>query len=63
MLRITNNHQLELTKRALKEWKKSLKAIRKKYASDKNKLALLSKGYNEHIAQFKAEIKEYEERK
>ena len=57
---IKNDRQYEYTKRKLHEFEEDLKAIRKKYSSDKNKVALLSQGYVEHIAQLKAEIEEYE---
>jgi TATA-binding protein-associated factor Taf7 len=57
---IKNDRQLKITKQRLNELKKGLEKIRKKYSSDKNKVALLSQGYVEHIAQLKAEIEEYE---
>jgi len=60
---IKNDRQYEYTKRKLYEFEEDLKAIRKKYSSDKNKVALLSQGYIEHIAQLKAEIEEYEKMK
>ena len=57
---IKSDRQYEYTKRKLRELEEDLKAIRKEYSSDKNKVALLSHGYIEHIAQLKAEIREYE---
>ena len=58
---IKNDRQYEYSKKKLHELEKDLKAIRKEYHSDKNKVALLSQGYIEHIVQFKDEIKEYED--
>ena len=58
---IKNDRQYEYTKKKLCEFETDLKSIHKKYSSDKNKIALLSQGYVEHIAQLKAEVKEYEE--
>ena len=58
---IKNKRQYEYSKRKLHELEEDLKAIRKKYYIDKNKVALLSQGYIEHIVQFKDEIKEYED--
>lgn len=60
---IKNDRQYEYAKNKLREFGRGLKAIRKKYSSDKNKVALLSQGYVEHIAQLKAEIEEYEKMK
>lgn len=60
---IKNDRQYEYTKRKLREFEEDLKAIRKKYSSDKNKVGLLSQGYVEHIAQLKVEIEEYEKMK
>lgn len=58
---IKNKRQHEYSKRKLHELEEDLKAIRKKYYIDKNKVALLSQGYIEHIVQFKDEIKGYED--
>jgi len=58
---IKNDRQYEYSKRKLHELEEDLKAIRKKYYSDKNKVAVLSQGYIEHIVQFKDEMKEYED--
>ena len=58
---IKNGRQYEHSKKKLHELEEDLKAIRKKYYLDKNKVALLSQGYIEHIVQFKDEIKEYED--
>lgn len=58
---IKNKRQYEYSKRKLHELEEDLEAIRKKYYIDKNKVALLSQGYIEHIVQFKDEIKEYED--
>ncbi len=58
---IKNKRQYEYSKRKLHELEEDLKAIRKKYYIDKNKVVLLSQGYIEHIVQFKDEIKEYED--
>ena len=58
---IKNKRQYEYSKKKLLELEEDLKAIRKKYYIDKNKVALLSQGYIEHIVQFKDEIKEYED--
>ena len=58
---IKNKRQYEYSKRKLHELEEDLKAIRKKYYIDKNKVALLSQGYIEHIVQFKDEIKGYED--
>lgn len=58
---IKNKRQYEYSKKKLHELEEDLKAIRKKYYIDKNKVALLSQGYIEHIVQFKDEIKEYED--
>ena len=58
---IKNKRQYEYSKKKLHELEEDLKAIRKKYYMDKNKVALLSQGYIEHIVQFKDEIKEYED--
>lgn len=60
---IKNDRQYEYAKNKLHEFERGLKAIRKKHYSDKNKVGLLSQGYVEHIAQLKAEIKEYEKMK
>jgi len=60
---IKNDRQYEYTKNKLHEFKEDLKAIRKKYSSDKNKVTLLSQGYIEHIAQLETEIEEYEKMK
>ena len=60
---IKNDRQYEYTKKKLHEFEQDLKAIRKKYSPDKNKVALLSQGYVEHIAQLEAEIEEYENMK
>lgn len=60
---IKNDRQYEYTKRKLHEFEEDLKAIHKKYSSDKNKVRLLSQGYVEHIAQLKVEIEEYEKMK
>ena len=60
---IKNDRQYEYTKNKLHEFEQDLKAIRKKYSSDKNKVVLLSQGYVEHIAQLKVEIEEYEKMK
>ena len=60
---IKNDRQYEYTKKKLHEFEQDLKAIRKKYSPDKNKVALLSQGYAEHIAQLEAEIEEYEKMK
>jgi len=56
---IKNERQYKYTKRKLHEFEEDLKAVQKKYSPDKNKVALLGKGYVEHIAQLKAQIKEY----
>jgi len=56
---IKNDRQFEYTKKKLREFEGNLKAIRKEYSSDKNKVTLLSQGYVEHIAQLKSEIMEY----
>ena len=58
---IKNKRQYEYSKKKLHELEEDLKAIRKKYYMDKNKVALLSQGYIEHIVQFKDEIKGYED--
>ena len=58
---IKNKRQYEYSKKKLHELEEDLKAIRKKYYLDKNKVALLSQGYIEHIAQFKDEIMRYED--
>lgn len=58
---IKNKRQYEYSKKKLHELEEDLKAIRKKYYIDKNKVALLSQGYIEHIVQFKDEIKGYED--
>jgi len=58
---IKNDRQYEYSKKKLHELEKDLRATRKEYHSDKNKVALLSQGYIEHIIQFKDEIKEYED--
>jgi len=58
---IKNKRQYEYSKKKLLELEEDLKAIRKKYYIDKNKVALLSQGYIEHIVQFKDEIKGYED--
>ncbi len=60
---IKNDRQYEYAKRKLCEFEEDLKAIRKKYSSNKNKVGLLSQGYVEHITQLKAEIEEYEKMK
>lgn len=60
---IKSVRQYEYTKRKLRELEEDLKAVRKEYSSDKNKSALLSRGYTEHIAQLKTEIAEYEKMK
>jgi len=60
---IKNDRQYEYTKGKLHEFEEDLKTVRKKYSSDKNKVTLLGKGYVEHIAQLKAEIKEYKNMK
>lgn len=60
---IKNDRQCEHTKKKLREFEEDLKAIRKKHSSDKNKAALLSQGYVEHIAQLKGEMEEYEKMK
>ena len=60
---IKNDRQYEYSKKKLHELEEDLRAIRKEYILDKNKVALLSQGYIEHIIQFKNEIKEYEEMK
>lgn len=57
---IKNVRQYEYTKKKVREFEEGLKTIRKRYSSDKNKVALLSQGYVEHIAQLKAEMEEYE---
>lgn len=57
---LKNDRQYAYTKKKLNEFKIDLKEIKKKYSTDKNKLALLSQGYKEHIEQLKAEIAEYE---
>lgn len=60
---IKNYRQLEYTKKMLRILEADLEVIRRKYSSDKNKLAFLSKGHREHIAQLKEEIAEYHEMK
>lgn len=60
---IKNDRQYEYSRRRLQEFDQDLKEIEKKYATDKDKLALLSQGYQEHIAQLKGEMKEYERMK
>jgi len=60
---IKNDRQYEYAKRKLYEFREDLKAVRKKYSSNKNKLVLLSQGYVGHIAQLRAEIEEYEKMK
>jgi hypothetical protein len=60
VIMIKNNRQYDYTKRKLQEFEDDLRAIQKEYSGDnKNKLRLLSHGYKEHIAQLKAEIREY----
>ncbi len=58
---IKNDCQCIYTKKKLCEFKEDLKAIRKKYFPDKNKVALLSQGYIEHIAQLENEIRKFKE--
>ena len=58
---IKNDRQYEYSKKKLHELEEDLRTIRKKYCSEKNKVAVLSQGYIEHIAQFKDEMKEYED--
>ena len=60
---IKNDRQYEYAKSRLHKFDEDLAAIRKKYSSDKNKVALLSQGYIEHIAQLKAEVDEYKKMK
>jgi len=60
---IKSDRQYEYTKGKLCELEEDLKAVRKEYSSDKNKAALLSHGYIEHIAQLKTEMVEYEKMK
>lgn len=57
---IKNDRQYEYTRRRFHEFEEDLKALQRKYASDKKKMALLGQGYEEHIAQLKAELAEYE---
>lgn len=60
---IKNGRQYEYAKNKLREFEEDLKAIRKKYSTDKNKVALLSQGYIEHTLKLKSEIAEYEKMK
>ncbi len=60
---IKNERQLEHTKRKLRELEEDLGRVREKYGSEKKRVALLSQGYVEHIAQLKAEMEEYEKAK
>ena len=60
---IKNSRQLKYAKKRLCQLKLDLAVVRKKYSLDKNKVVLLSQGYIEHIAQLKAEIKEYKRMK
>lgn len=57
---IKNDRQFKYTKKRLAELQDGLKAIHKKYSSDKNKLSLLTQGYKEHVAQLTKEAGEYE---
>ncbi|MFH1259552.1 MAG: helix-turn-helix domain-containing protein [Elusimicrobiota bacterium] len=60
---IKNDRQCEYTKKKLQELEEDLKALRKKYALNQNKVALLGQGYIEHIAQLNGEIEEYRKMK
>lgn len=60
---IENKVQYINTKEKLSKLQEDLRAIQKKYSSNKNKVELLSQGYLEHIAQLKAEIKDYKARR
>ena len=57
---IKDSRQYANTKKKLAMLIEDLKTTRKKYSDDKNKLALLSQGYLDHIEQLKSEIEEYE---
>ena len=63
LLVIKNNRQLKYVKRILRQLKQGLDATRKKYSSNKDKAALLSRGYVEHITQLEGEIEERKRRK
>lgn len=52
--------RLKITKGHLKEFEESYRGLRKKYAHNKNQVAVLGRGYLEHIEQFKKEIRFYE---
>jgi DNA-binding XRE family transcriptional regulator len=57
---IKNERQHAYSKKKLKELEDDLKTIVKKYADKPNKAKLLGQGYNEHIAQIREEIAEYQ---
>ncbi len=56
---IKNDRQCEYAKKRLSEFEKDLKETEKKYSAGGNKKTLLCRGYHEHIAQLRSEIKEY----
>ncbi len=58
---IESDRQLEYTRRKLQELKTALAAIRKQHSGDRAKVELLAQGYQEHIAQLGAEVRQYEE--
>lgn len=60
---IENKVQYMHSKKKLSELQEDLRAIQKKYSSDKNRLKLFSQGYKEHITQLKSEIKYYKSRR
>lgn len=63
MFMIKNEAQYEYTKKKMYEFEQALKRVRKKYADDKDKVALLSQGYVQQIVDFKAQIAQYKKMK
>jgi DNA-binding XRE family transcriptional regulator len=57
---IKNERQYAYSRKKLKELEEGLKGIKGKYAEKPNKARLLSQGYDEHIAQIREEMAEYE---
>lgn len=57
---IKNKRQYTYTKKQCNKLQNDLKAIQKKHVKDKNKVALLSQGYKEHIKQLKSELAEFD---
>lgn len=59
---IKSKRQVKYAQKRLSALQSTLKKIRKKYASDKKKIALLSQGHKEHITQLKTKIAEFRKR-